>query len=207
MSCPSWNRFGDARDIPETELSEAMRDHAVRCPDCYPRAVRLDPTIAFKRLPKVTVSTDDIESMKQAVAAMRRGRAVGGETIAIGRAPEPLTHRSTRWPARATLLRAAAVATVVVGGGIGLLSPWNRLAAPDSQSVAAIGEEARSSRLPETTIGADPAIRAATTAHARFARGPLIENVRGFEVIQMAYDDLDLVVLVDTTQEVSTLDV
>lgn len=209
MSCPSWDHVGAASDRPEARISEAMRSHAATCPACYPKAVRLDPTVAFARLPEVAVSADDIESMKRAVATMRRSSAVGGETTAIGRAPEPVTHRPTlasiRWPANASLLRAAAVAAVVIGGSLGVRA-LREQPAPVGP-VAVVAPDARAFRLPESTIGAHPAFRAAAMEPARLERGPLVENVKGFEVIQMAGDDLDLVVLVPSTQEASYLDV
>ncbi len=206
MSCPSWEHVDSARD-----LTEAMRIHAAECPSCYPSAVRIDPSVAFARLPEVTVSAADIQSMKQAVATMRRSRAVSGETIAIGRAPEPVAERSVlngfRWPANSHLLRAAAVAAVVVGGSLGVRTLREQPVAVTPPAVAAVTPEARVSRLPESTISAHPAFRAAALEPARLERGPLVENVEGFEVIQMAGDDLDLVVLVPSSQEASYLDV
>lgn len=100
MSCPDWQRLAERGD----ELPEHLRDHAARCPRCRDAAVAVDPSLLFRRLPAVEVGSADVEAMKQAVAAMRRGNRVA----AGQRTPSPRRRRAGRfaWPLAAALLLA-----------------------------------------------------------------------------------------------------
>jgi|GEM_PF-3935123 len=195
MSCPDWTLFARGDDLPP-----AARAHARRCPPCQRQALRLDPTLVFQHLPQYQASDRDIESMKRAVAAMRRARAIDTTAVTHGRAPHPAPRHG--WPAA---LRAAVVATVVLGASLGFWSPWSRQAiAPANVSPANVSPANVS---PAGAARANGRSQPAAPAPATAIRGPLIGNVEGHEVIQMAYDDLDLVVVVDSTLEVAGSDV
>ncbi len=78
MSCPDWQDLcqrheADLEDTPE--WCSAL-DHLDNCTSCQADAPTFDPTLLFQRLPAFEVGSDDIASMKQAVASMRRGQTI-----------------------------------------------------------------------------------------------------------------------------------
>lgn len=76
MSCPDWSRLAAAR-IEETEPEgwvEAVT-HFDSCSLCRKEALKADPLLVFRRMPAVEIEENlEVESMQQAVAAMRTAR-------------------------------------------------------------------------------------------------------------------------------------
>lgn len=200
MSCPDWSRVPAVTDQESLDLE--LRRHADGCAPCREQALRRDPTLVFRHLPSPTVTAADIESMQQAVAAMRRGNRIGRPDAASEKVAP--TRRGRTWSAQ---LRAAVLAVALAGAGAGLLMPWEREVpvsvepGPVESGIAESGIVAAEPLSTQSPV--------AVGANEAFDRGPLIENVEDFdEVIQMAHDDHDLVfVFVDREMETSNLDV
>ncbi len=78
MSCPDWQDLcrrheADLDDSPEWR---SALEHLDDCATCQVDAPEFDPALLFRRLPAFEVGSDDIASMKQAVASMRRGQTI-----------------------------------------------------------------------------------------------------------------------------------
>lgn len=86
LSCPDWSRLAavrdarDARDNEGTEpegWAEAVA-HSDACSLCRKEALKADPLLVFRRMatPEITPAEErlEVESMQQAVAAMRTAR-------------------------------------------------------------------------------------------------------------------------------------
>lgn len=80
LSCPDWSRLAAARTSEEAEpqgWAEAV-EHFDSCSLCRKEALKADPLLVFRRLPSVEITPAEesleIESMQQAVAAMRTAR-------------------------------------------------------------------------------------------------------------------------------------
>jgi hypothetical protein len=125
-ACPDWSDLtayrnerpagpagpaGDAGTEP-AEWQDAL-EHFDRCPSCRQAAVQADPTLLFRRLPGLAAEMSpgeeaaEVESMRQAVAAMRTARRL-----------EPPSERAAwkHWVAAAAL----AAAALSLGAGHGL---------------------------------------------------------------------------------------
>jgi len=109
VSCPAWEPLVTAREndpaVDPAGWGDAL-EHADGCPDCRRRALELDPTLIFRRLPSVPASEVDVDEMQAAVAALVRARRIEGER------PEP---RRAGWR-RAGIAAAALVALVLEAG-------------------------------------------------------------------------------------------
>jgi hypothetical protein len=80
VSCPDWNGLVALRDGEGADLSgwTAALDHLDACPRCRPQALEADPLLVFRRLPAPEMTAGEesaeVDSMRQAVAAMRTAR-------------------------------------------------------------------------------------------------------------------------------------
>lgn len=188
MTCPNWSQLTRSG----APVSAEDWAHAERCEPCREAALQADPTLIFRRLPRVEATTDDIESMQQAVAAMRRGRSV--ESAAGPQRPvvEPIARRRVAPLIQTAGLAAAALAAVLLPA---------RLTPAPEMALATLAQ-------------GDVPVTASAVPHddtawlqALLASEPPMETTEGLEVIQIAHDDLDLVVIVANQTEVARLDV
>jgi len=105
MTCPDWENLGP-RDDADTATSEnaaawaAALEHFDGCEECRDRALAVEPTLLFRKLPPVEVDRSEIDAMKLAVRNLRRAEAI--------EKPQR-RRREVHW------LRAAALATLLVG--------------------------------------------------------------------------------------------
>ena len=71
MSCPDWPSLVRRRDrVPE--VWDAALEHFDGCSRCRDAALAAEPTLLFRRLPAPAPRGDEIATMKEAVAALRR---------------------------------------------------------------------------------------------------------------------------------------
>jgi hypothetical protein len=111
MACPDWHRLAAARDASPGDppgWDDAVA-HLDGCAACRGAAVVADPTLVFRRLPALTVGTDEVEAMLVRVAALRGARGVG-RPLTSRRLPRPYG----RWQPAAA---AAALAFAALAGG------------------------------------------------------------------------------------------
>lgn len=118
---PDWTALMAARDGGDDPAgwSDAL-DHMDACEPCRRQALSLDPLLVFRRLgPATAVATvpSEADSMKAAVAAMRRARRVESTDTAAGH-PSAATWTSWRRIAAAAVLVAS-----LAGGSTLLLNP------------------------------------------------------------------------------------
>jgi hypothetical protein len=82
VSCPDWSRLAAAHDARDEGLepegwAEAVA-HFDTCSLCRKEALKADPLLVFRRMPGVEITPAEenleVESMQQAVAAMRTAR-------------------------------------------------------------------------------------------------------------------------------------
>lgn len=78
MSCPDWQDLCRRHEVTLDDTPEwrSALEHLDDCTTCQADAPTFDPTLLFRRLPTFEVGGDDIASMKQAVASMRRGQTI-----------------------------------------------------------------------------------------------------------------------------------
>lgn len=96
MTCPDWTLLLARRDEGGADpdgWAEAV-DHMDRCAPCRRTALAADPTLVFRRLPRVETTAADVESMRNAVASLRRASRVG----ALGSARDEEPDRSVPNP-------------------------------------------------------------------------------------------------------------
>jgi hypothetical protein len=112
VSCPDWSRLAAARRDEGTEpesWAEAVA-HFDACSLCCKDALKADPLLVFRRMPAAEFTAAEerleVESMQQAVAAMRTARRLETRSEARGRFAG-----WRRWAA------AAVLATVSLGVG------------------------------------------------------------------------------------------
>lgn len=123
MSCPDWRGLAahrdDSRNVQDAEprgWREALEHFDGGCPRCRREALAADPTLVFRRLPRVEMSAAqeaaEVDAVLQAVTAMRTASRI-----------EALDRRSRagswkRWAAAAVLTGASlSIPSDNVGGG------------------------------------------------------------------------------------------
>lgn len=133
MSCPDWPTLTARRDQDsEGELSwERALEHFDGCGRCRAAACAAEPTLIFRRLPKLTPDAEEVRAMQAAVASMRRAQPL----------VEP---RSRRRSGHFVQLRVAATVAVVVAASLLYGLQDRRGTAPDIA-------------LPEALLAADAA--------------------------------------------------
>jgi hypothetical protein len=90
VSCPDWSRLAAARnENAEPEGWAEAVSHFDACSLCRKEALKADPLLVFRRMPAadLTVAEErlEVESMQQAVAAMRTARRLEVQSEARGR--------------------------------------------------------------------------------------------------------------------------
>ena len=99
MSCPRWDRLVAFRyegsEAQEPAGWQEALEHFDSCAACRDAAIAADPSLAFRRLPEVTLGADELASLRSGVDALRRANRI--ETSALGRAG---TGRAPRHPIR-----------------------------------------------------------------------------------------------------------
>jgi len=172
-SCPDWRSLAARRER-EPEAWERALAHLDDCGRCGEEALAAEPTLLFRRLPKPAVGSADVESMKRAVANLRR--------------TEPLQHPARR--RSATALRAAAVAALLLAAG--LLRGSAPIGVPIDGSA---GGPAVASAVPSTKA---PSTKAADArAELALDQMPLVElaDPAAGSMIQVMDDEISVVVL------------
>lgn len=141
VSCPDWSRLAAARNAQESPegyfegqqsaaWTEAL-EHFDSCSRCRGEALKADPLLVFRRLPAPDMSAGEerleVESMQQAVAAMRTARRLESRGEARGRFAG-----WRRWAA------AAVLAVVSLGVGRDREPSLDRMAAPPPAHTRAV---------------------------------------------------------------------
>lgn len=107
MSCPSWKALSAGQDgsRESAEWSEALEHFDGNCPDCRRAALAADPTLVFRRLPRLEMSAAqeaaEVDAVLHAVTAMRTASRI--------EASERQSHAGgwKRWAAAAILVGAS----------------------------------------------------------------------------------------------------
>ena len=194
-SCPDWPALVARRDGGDEPPAwrEAMV-HLDACGDCRDAALAADPTLVFRRLRHAAVEpAADVDSMRQAVAALRRASRV----TAVEAGVEP---GSPRRRAAGHRLRQAAAALLLTAAGFGA---WflgqGEPAHPAAQSAVAAAAAEPWSAAPLAT-----ATRAPRSAEELASR-PVFEGLstpRAADVYQLGEEDLLVVMVVDETLDI-----
>lgn len=177
MSCPAWSDLSVRRDAGDAhEAWGRALVHFDECSACRREALRADPTLVFRRLPTVEVSSADIESMRRRVALLRRAREL--ERIES----PPRSPLFDRWA------RAARVACLLL-----VVGSLTAVDVRDPESGDAFAP-ARS-----TEVGAVP-----LELPAQLSAQPVLEEADGpfHHVVEWTHADLSFVVLVDDRLDV-----
>lgn len=152
MSCPDWRSLVAARDARREDPPgwQVGLEHLEGCPDCRRRALAADPTLVFRRLPGMATSRSEIESMRGAVAALRRA----GRLVADDDAGAPAAGYR-RWGLSAAAAVLAGVALMIAPGS-GHPTPGTLVAAEPEPATAYVEEldlpQARIYQLAEEEI-------------------------------------------------------
>jgi hypothetical protein len=193
--CPDWPALVARRDGGDEppEWRDALV-HLDACGDCRDAALAADPTLVFRRLRHAAVEpAADVDSMRQAVAALRRASRV----TAVEAGVEPV---SARRRAVGHRLRQAAAALLLAAAGFGA---WfvgqDQPGYPAAQSAVAASVAEPWSASPVTT-----AARAPRSAEELASR-PVFEGLstpRTADVYQLGEEDLLVVMVVDETLDI-----
>lgn len=180
MSCPDWRHLAAHRYRAGGEEPEGWAEalaHLEVCARCRGAALATDPTLLFRRLPPASASRSDVETMRRAVATLRRS----------GRVAPP--RRGLTWRRRATLAAALVVTALgVLPGGAGRWAP----------AEPAAGDVARAGSPHPSGPPADTAWRGELPA-AQPIDGLNLPDAR---VYQLAGDNLPVVMIVDASLDV-----
>lgn len=111
---PRWENLLEHRFDPSAPEPAGWDDavaHLDACSACRARALSIDPTLGFRRLPELDVDAAEIEAMQHSVALLRRNRQLSAQQGEV--LQEAHQARAWRWwrPAAAAL---------AVGMGLGL---------------------------------------------------------------------------------------
>jgi len=89
-------------------------EHQRGCASCREAALSQDPTLVFHRMPEIELSDEEVETMRQRVAGVRRGRAVASnhESSLTGRQSGPMYSSWLRWLSAAAVLAVAALGSL-----------------------------------------------------------------------------------------------
>lgn len=150
MTCPAWEPLVAAREsdlaVEPAGWREALA-HAESCPGCRRRALALEPTLVFRRLPSPAGGEVDVAAMQAAVAALVRARRI--------ERPEAAPRRAG-WR-RAAIAAAGLVALVLQAGPRPPAAPADRAAAVEAGAPSLVaapvfeqlgGSDARVYQLP-----------------------------------------------------------
>ena len=187
--CPDWRRLAAARDAVPGDppgWEEALR-HLDLCAACRTAAVAADPLLAFRRLPPPPLATDEAESMRLRVAALRGASRVAhppSSALAasgVVRSLAPVRRLYAVLPLR-QLAAAAVVAAALLAGGN---------APQRGEAVAAA--------IPGPSTLGPPILASSPRLDAVLAAEPVLDELdRPFDhVVQWNGDDLSVVLVVD----------
>lgn len=173
--CPDWTALvrDEAREHDLAAWDAAVAHLDGGCDACFDRAVALEPTLLFRRLPRREPSEAELADLRLGVSALRRAVAVTGSLpVSTHRGATPRVAR--RRVARHRLLAAAAVALVSLAAGL---------------------LHGDAPRRAQTTV-AQAALPA--SALGLLVGGPLVDDLapQAGEVVQVVDAHLDLLVLV-----------
>lgn len=143
VSCPDWSRLAAARDRENAEpegWAEAVA-HFDSCALCRKEALKADPLLVFRRMPAAEITPGEerleVESMQQAVAAMRTARRLETRGRFAG---------WRRWAA------AAVLAGVSLGVGRDKIPQLEQVAEAQAVSAAASAAAASAASVPSTQL-------------------------------------------------------
>ena len=232
MSCrehphTDWRALVAQRD--ESGEDPAGWDEAMArvdaCGDCRRQALMADPSLVFRRLPRVETGPADVESMRQAVASLRRASRVTaveetGPDAGAGDTDGDTGHRAGwRRVAAAALLAAAGLAAWIAGPAVmnpaamnsATLDPATLSAdgTGEPAAVMASGEdefagEGRVDLLPPSA-GLTGSPVASTLTAEDLASRPVFEGLSqpsAADVYQVGEEDLLVVMVVDETLDI-----
>ena len=198
----------------EVDVSAAL-DHVDHCDACRRKALMADPSLVFRRLPRVETTAADVESMRQAVASLRRASRVTSVEAEVE------TAASRRRFAIGHGLRRAAAAVLLAAAGLGawlagptllehatLVDAGLDPLATDAAPVAVPSADSLLSAATPTT-GLEPLIEPLAVAHRPSAEDlaarPVFEGLsqpRAADVYQVGEEDLLVVMVVDETLDI-----
>ncbi len=183
MSCPDWARFiHEPRDGEEEAAWELALAHLDHCERCWPAALRVDPTLVFRRLPEPEMDAEGVEQVRAGVEVLRRSRSFEGRQSSKARAG---------WGLAAALLLAASIA----------FSPEARTGVSANGAAVGPAVSAVAAAAPESPFSADAVdhqpnqhVAAASTDEA-----PLIDKMeeRGVRIYQLRGKGMAVVMIVD----------
>lgn len=162
-SCPDWKSlareaFAGENQSPDAEshhhLSECSGstqertwlqalEHQKSCDVCRTAALEADPTVVFQRMPEIELSAAEIETMRERVAGVRKGRTVAGGEALQGKSAAVRRSGRLQW------LSAAAFLAISIGGAL------NLTVTPEA---AASGLTAADEAALEAALGAQPLV-------------------------------------------------
>ncbi len=192
MSCPDWYLLARNRDEDEAAWDEALR-HLDDCELCRGLAIDAEPTLLFRGMSSPRAdrfgSSDEIESIKSAVATMRRAESYREQ-------------RKSSWWSRSAVRAASLAALLVSAGllqGVGTSIPESAATLAEAQGSevlawAPIGETGSESEL------ASPLFSEAQSLE----QIPLVEDVDPAygSIIQVIDQDISLLVVVPASLDV-----
>ena len=140
---PAWESLLEHRfdaSFPEPEGWNEALAHMDDCAQCRTRAVAIDPTLGFRRLPAVEVDADDITAMLQSVSLLRRNRELTGAQEAGAEARQA---RGNRWWLPTAAALAVGMGLGMTGGGVPLVPKASthgiEVAMPSFRAITATG--------------------------------------------------------------------
>jgi hypothetical protein len=183
LSCPDWKALAAARARGEEPAAwaEAL-EHFDACKLCRKEALHADPLLVFRRMPGAEMSEaeeqNEVESMQQAVAAMRAAERVA--------------------PARSAVMRAAnwrRLAAAAVLAFASLSVSWDKVYAPRPAAAPAITSAAPvalaaepGADLPEIDLSQPGASLEALDRPARVYH----LNDEGFSLTMVVHESIDV---------------
>jgi hypothetical protein len=207
--CPDWPELVARRDAggPEPAGWDAAVVHLEACEGCRDAALAADPSLVFRRLRRVDAGAVDVESMRQAVASLRRAsRVTAVETGSEAALEAPARSRGGRL--RRTVghhLRHLAAALLLAAAGFGAWlaiddGPVQPAAVALRQAAAPAAGAAALRPLPM-----QPTAFGAPASADELASRPVVEGLskpRAADVYQLGEEDLLVVMVVDETLDI-----
>lgn len=183
MSCPDWSHLAPGRDDSEQAAWQSAVAHLDHCSKCWPAALRVEPTLIFRRLPEPEIDPQEIEEVRAGVAVLRRSRGFARSRQGGHRAG---------WGIAAAVLLAATIALAPPPRSVSRLPAEAGNAA--NSSVPALESQERLSSV--VTDRHDAPTLAATRSAAD---APLIEKMGdpGARIYQLQGKGVAVVMIVD----------
>jgi hypothetical protein len=206
--CPDWPQLVARREAgaPEPAGWDAAVAHLDGCEGCRDAALAADPSLVFRRLRRVDAGAVDVESMRQAVASLRRAsRVTAVEAGSEATLEAPARSRGGRLRrAVGHHLRHLAAALLLAAAGLGAWlavddEPVPPAAVAVRQAAAPAGAAALRPLPPEPTVFGPP------TSADELASRPVVEGLsrpRAADVYQLGEEDLLVVMVVDETLDI-----